>query len=103
MVDLFVVRDNVTRWNSSYLSIHRALKLKSRIKNFVDDHQDELCADTLTEAEWQTLADMERILAPFQSWTKRLEGQAKEGAFGSIWEALPALESLIKHLDEMKK
>lgn len=103
LLELFVVRDNATRWNSSYLSIHRALKLKSRIKAFLDDNQDDLQADTLTEAEWQQLADMEIVLAPFQSWTKRLEGHAKDGAYGSIWEAMPALESLIKHLDEMKK
>ena len=95
VTELFIVRDNATRWNSSYLAIHRALKLKSRIKNFLDEHQANLEADTLSEDEWQQLRDIETVLAPFQSWTKHLEGQAKEGTYGSVWEALPAIKSLI--------
>jgi hypothetical protein len=31
-----------------------------------------------------------------------LEGNASNGLHGSIWEALPALEALIKHMDKMK-
>ena len=46
---------------------------------------------------------MERILKPFQAVTKRLEGNATDGQYGSVWEALPAMELLIKHLDEMKQ
>jgi hypothetical protein len=46
---------------------------------------------------------MERILKPFQDVTKRLEGHGVEGHHGCVWEALPAVELLIKHLDEMKK
>jgi hypothetical protein len=98
-----VVRDNDTRWNSSYAMIHRALKLRLRIENLVMKFRDELEDDTLSEADWQQLTDMELILQPFQEVTKRLEGRATEGSFGSMWEALPAVESLIKHLDAMKK
>ena len=102
-VDLFVVTDNTTRWNSTYLAIHRALKLQDRLKVFLIQNVEELEEDTLSEDDWQRLIDIDRILKPFQSVTKHLEGYATDGQHGSVWKALPAIESLIGHLDEMKK
>jgi hypothetical protein len=96
-IDLFVVADN------TYLAIHRALKLQDRPKVFLIQNEQELEEDTLSEDDWQRLIDIERILKPFQSVTKRLEGHASDGEHGSVWEALPVIESLIAHLDEMKK
>jgi len=110
ITELFVVRDNATRWNSVFESIHRALKLKDRITLLCTKFPDKLGDDTLSENDWQELADIECILQPFQDVTKRLEGRGKKskkngklGQHGMLWEALPAIESLIKHLDEMKK
>jgi hypothetical protein len=55
VVDLFVVRDNVTRWNSSYASISRALLLKPRIIAFLIQYAEDLEEDLLTEEDWQQL------------------------------------------------
>jgi hAT family C-terminal dimerisation region len=46
---------------------------------------------------------MEAILAPFYKVTKRLEGNAEKGHHGSIWEALPAVELLLEHLEGLKR
>ena len=74
----FVVRDNATRWNSVFESIHRALKLKNRITLLCTKFPDKLGDDTLSEDDWQELADIECILQPFQDVTKRLEGRGKK-------------------------
>jgi hypothetical protein len=102
VVDLFVVRDNVTRWNSSYASISRALLLKPRIVAFLIQYAEDLEEDLLTEEDWQQLEIIVEVLKPFHVITVHLEGRAEEGHHGSVWEVLPAIESLIEHLDTMK-
>lgn len=97
-----VITDTITRWNSSYLSISRALKLRDRIDALQVKFANELDEDALSDDDWTTLERIIEILTPFASVTKRLEGRAALGSHGSVWEALPALESLIKHLDTMK-
>jgi hypothetical protein len=42
------------------------------------------------------------VLKAFEITTKRLEGNAKEGRFGAMWEGLPYVEYLLHHLEEMK-
>jgi hypothetical protein len=39
---LNLIVDNATRWNSLYLMIDRALKLRDRIERFCSDHQNEM-------------------------------------------------------------
>lgn len=102
-LELFMIRDNATRWNSSYKSIHRTPKLKPRFISFLIRYKAEIGDDTLNEDDWQLLADLETILAPFQSVTKRLGGNTKDGTHGLAWEALPAIEALILHLYAVKK
>lgn len=98
-----MVRDNQTRWNSVFDSIHRAIKLKDQIQLLCLQNTDKLGEDTLLEDDWQQLEDIERILQPFQDVTKRLEGHGKRGSHGSLWECLPAIEALIQHMDRMKQ
>jgi hypothetical protein len=43
---------------------------------------------------------LECILKLFRAVTKRPEGDATERQYGSIWEAVPAVELLIKPLNE---
>jgi hypothetical protein len=100
---LLVVRDNVTRWNSTYIFIHRALKLESHIKIFAKQHLSEFKDDELTEEDWDILKATAKILYPFWNVTKRLEGYAKKGERGVMWEAFSAIEVLIEHLDKMKQ
>ena len=51
MVDLNVICDNNTRWNSTYLSLQRAIKLRERLELFCFQYKVDLKHDTLTEAE----------------------------------------------------
>jgi hypothetical protein len=91
------------QWHSSYYSISRALLLKDRLQLLTQMCAKDLDEDILSDEDWQTLQHLERILKSFQAVTKRLEGNATEGEYGSIWEALPAVELLIKYLNEMKQ
>jgi hypothetical protein len=65
VVDLLVIRDNVTRWNSTYVSIHRALKLKPRIVAFTLENIKDIEQDILSDDDWEELKHIKRILAPF--------------------------------------
>lgn len=64
---------------------------------------DELAEDTLSAEEWTEIEQIELILKPFQQVTKRLEGNAVYGHHGSIWEALPTIELLLRHLEGLKE
>ena len=64
--------------------------------------EEDLKDDTLTKAEWEELQQMETLLKPFEEITKRLEGNPVKGHHGSIWEALPAVEYLLQHLENAK-
>lgn len=97
-----VIADNATRWNLTYSSLHRALKLRVRIMTFCAENEEELAADILTKREWDELKDIEILLEPFYSLTKRMEGNPIDGHHGSIWEALPAVEMLLQHLEKAK-
>jgi hypothetical protein len=94
-----VILDNSTRWNSTYLSLHRALSLRKRIEHFCLDYHEELRKDVLTDNEWAQLEDIIDGLAPFYEVTLRLQGDGKYGHHGMIWEALPAIEALLEHLE----
>jgi hypothetical protein len=97
-----VIIDNETRWNSTYLSLSRAIKLYSKIQVYSEDHFHELGEDFLTRDDWDTLREVAAALEPFWSITQWLQGQATKGHHGAIWEALPALELLLTHLEKLK-
>jgi hypothetical protein len=96
-----VIRDNSTKWNSSttwnssYYSISGAL-LKDRLQLLTQIYAEDLDEDILSDEDWQTVQPLERILKPFQAATERLEGNATDGQYRSVWETLPAMELLIK-------
>jgi len=69
-----VIRDNSTRWNSSYYSISPAL-LKNRLQLLTQIYAEDLDEDILSAEDWWTLQHPE----PFQTVIKRLEGKATEG------------------------
>jgi hypothetical protein len=83
-IDLIVILDNSTRWNSTYLSLHRALTLKKRIKTFCFEHRIDLSKDLLSDKEWAYLKEIIDGLKPFYEVTLRLEGQAKSRHYGAI-------------------
>jgi hypothetical protein len=50
-----VILDNVTRWNSTYNSIERTLKLKRRISMFYVDYRAIIGEDNLLDEDWAHL------------------------------------------------
>jgi hypothetical protein len=103
--ELQVVADNQTRWNSTYLMIKRALKLRVRIDSFIREYTDigdySLSdADILSKEDWQTLQTIHDLMFPFWLLTMKLQGNAPSGSYGVIWEILPAMEVLINRLED---
>lgn len=82
--------------------VQRALKLQYGVIEFCDHNIDDLNLDQLTGEEWTQLRQIAEVLKAFEITTKRLEGNAKEGRFGAMWEGLPCVEYLLHHLEEMK-
>jgi hypothetical protein len=72
-----VIGDNDTRWNSTYLSVLRGLKLKTKLQCYSMDNRKELGADYLEGADWQVLQDVAECLEPFYICTLDLQGKAK--------------------------
>ena len=99
---MIVILDNSTRWNSTYNSIQRGLKLREAINVFLYRFGSEINEDHLTTDEWQQLEAIEEALRPFKEMTLRLEGLAKQGSHGVIWEALPALDLLLSHVEQKR-
>jgi uncharacterized protein YacL (UPF0231 family) len=60
-----VVANGGIRWNSTYLMIERAMKLKDAVHLYQDD-QNAGCDtdDYLTTEDWRQLADLKALLAP---------------------------------------
>jgi hAT family C-terminal dimerisation region len=98
-----LILDNSTRWNSAFLSIQRGLKLKTAVNIFINEHLDALGDDRLEEEDWQQLADVVDALEPFSYITLRLEGNPITGSHGAIWEALPALDLLLQHVETKRE
>jgi hypothetical protein len=98
-----VISDNKTRWNSTYISIQRALKLMVKIQVFSIQFKDDLGLDFLLPNDWEVLQHFEQYLQPFHQTTKHLEGHAYNGHHGAIWEALPAIKKLLRHFEKLKQ
>jgi hypothetical protein len=101
--ELMVILDNSTRWNSILLSLQRGLTLKQRIQLFTIQHKREIGPDCLDDEDWELINDIVIALAPFERLTIRMQGHARQGHHGSIWEALPALECLLQHIEKGKE
>ena len=56
-------------------------------------------ADLITKDDWGVLQTVHDILSLFWKLTLRLQGQAANGHHGAIWEVVPAIEVLMKHLE----
>ena len=76
--------DNSTRWNSTYDSIRRGLKLKNRIRFFCIEYSDRIREDQLTDDDWNHLSEIFEGLKPFHEATLRVEGNAGNGHHGAI-------------------
>jgi hAT family C-terminal dimerisation region len=94
------IQDNSTRWNSTYNSLHRALKIKTRLQLFCLQYPQEVKQDMLSDEDWNHLTEIHTGLRPFHEATLRCEGNARTGHHGAIWEALPLLEAQLKITEE---
>jgi hypothetical protein len=97
---LMVSLDNATRWNSTYLSLKRALRCRKRLEHFSVDFRKDLGKDYLEQDDWLTLEQLFNDLQVFYHATLRMEGHGRKGHHGSIWEALPVLEALLEKMEE---
>jgi hypothetical protein len=106
--DLGVVKDNATRWNSTYLMITRALQKRQEIDAFIqvlDVRQAEKRVpreDRLSGEDWLILTENADILKPIYDHTMRFQSRAKEGHHGAVWEVLPSMEIILHHLETLK-
>ena len=82
--------------------IHRALRVEERLRQFVRDerYQNNLEKDALSNADWEHLCQVAVALKPFHDTTQRMQGDSEEGHYGSIWEAIPALEVLLAAIEQ---
>jgi hypothetical protein len=97
-----LISDNNTRWNSVYKSIIRAIQLQAKISVFSETHRKEMSQFSLTQEDWDVLKWLAQGLEVFWTQTQRLQGKAKFGHHGAIWEALPAMEYLLAHRERLK-
>jgi len=79
ILELSVVADNQTRWNSTYLMLQRALKLRQHLVVFIDEAVDKENSplnpvDAISKDDWTTLQIMHDLLKPFWKLTLRLQG-----------------------------
>ena len=101
---VMVRADHDTRWNSIYLMIERALKLRPVIQVFCrfassePDHHKRLPENLVLEQEdWQILTEIAEVLQPYLKYTKHFEGNKSRFA-----EALVTIYELQKHLTLMR-
>src|SRR6266850_7931851 len=106
-LELGVIAENQTRWNSTYIMLERALKLRTQLSLFITEAVDGRSplnpSDSISKDDWMELQVVHDLLKPFWKLTLRLQGQAIDGKYGAIWEVLPAMEFLINHLEAAKK
>ena len=105
VVGLMVKADNDTRWNSIYLMILRAIKLKDIIDTFcrlsrTDEKPEKRIPeeDVLQHEDWLVLTEILEILKPYIEYTKYFEG--REPRFAEVISTVCCLQD---HLKEMQK
>jgi len=92
---------NLTRWNSDFLAIRRALQLRNPLELFISRHQREgLSKDQLDPEDWKELQDILAILQPFHKATLDLEGHRGNGV---LYEIFPVMDTLLEHLENGKE
>lgn len=108
MKNLMVVCNNDTHWNLACNMIEHVLEFCHYINIFctinqrlVKQNQDKnddnrsVCQDTLTLGNWDTLKELYNLKKPCQDFTACMEGHAKMGLYGALWELMPVIELLV--------
>lgn len=89
-----IPQDNSTRWNSWYLMVHVAIKLRKEVNSFIDDHYSEgdIKLDYLHPDHWQELQEIHDFLQPFYEITKDTQWDKS-----SLDEVICSMDFLITH------
>ncbi|OBS16537.1 hypothetical protein FPOA_12856 [Fusarium poae] len=82
-IDLELMQNNETRWNSTFMMIQRAIRKREQIDHFITD------PDT-------------KASEPRQRITMRCPGWAKEGRYGALWQVMVGMGYLLNFFEEQK-
>ena len=97
---LMVIQDNSTWWNSTYYSLHRGLKLKRRLRIYIDDNRADFKDDCIDSEDWDPLQEISDAQQPFHEAAMRTQGNAGNGHYGAVWEVLPIIETLLDVMEQ---
>lgn len=86
-----VVKDCTTRWNSVLFVFDRLLSIRIHLETVLK----EMKHDSLTNTEWERVADLQRLLAPFREQTDALQTDTL-----SLSSVLPSILELMLHLKD---
>jgi len=89
--------DNDTRWNSWFIEIEVALLKRRELRDWIDEHWNELEDDVLSREDWQELEDIKEFLQPFQDCTLNTQGIT-----ATLDHTFESMELIIKHFTDMK-
>ncbi|KEY74491.1 hypothetical protein S7711_10030 [Stachybotrys chartarum IBT 7711] len=109
-IDLELMQNNETRWNSTFLMIQRAIRKRMHIDHFItyletktaEPRQRVPVQDQLSPQDWLLLAEIQSLLKPLYEITMRCQGWAKEGRHGALWEVMIGMEYLLDFFEEQK-
>jgi hypothetical protein len=109
-IDLELMQNNETRWNSTFLMIQRAIRKRDQIDHFIayletkaaEPRQRVPVQDQLSPQDWLLLAEIQSLLKPLYEITMRCQGWAKEGRYGALWEVMIGMEYLLNFFEEQK-
>jgi hypothetical protein len=109
-IDLELMQNNETRWNSTFLMIQRAIRKREHIDHFIayletkaaEPRQRVPVQDQLSPQDWILLAEMQSLLKPLYEITMRCQGWAREGQYGALWEVMIGMEYLLNFFEEQK-
>jgi hypothetical protein len=94
---ILLLQDCRTRWNSTFLMLHRAQRLRAAINRFVQTWlKDDISAFALSPLEWKQLQYLIELTYPFYSFTVDLSEE--EGP--SVHRVFDIYNSLFDHLDD---
>ncbi|RKK08113.1 hypothetical protein BFJ67_g18280, partial [Fusarium oxysporum f. sp. cepae] len=86
-IDLELMQNNETRWNSTFMMIQRAIRKREQIDHFItyldtkaaEPRQRVPVQDHLSQQDWLLLVEIQSLLKPLYEITMRCQGWAKEG------------------------
>jgi hypothetical protein len=93
-----VVVNGGIRWNSTYLMIDRAMRLKEALHLYQDDHHSNSdLADYLTAEDWRELADLKDLLMPVYDASMKVQTHDT-----GLHEVLTSMDFILTHLEAAK-